>query len=130
MKNLVTQHAIKAAKFQPAATPLTTMHAVQHALKQPSLLLGAQQRRTAQLPLFALELLTALHPASSSPSSTVPTPSTVVRCDLMPNKVRDAKGMRTNWSDPRPDSTVCAAKRMETKRMMFPTLKSSQPTAA
>jgi hypothetical protein len=45
----------------------------------------------------------------------------------MPSMKRDATGMMTNCREPRPDSTVCAAKRMAMKRRMLPRANALQP---
>ena len=48
----------------------------------------------------------------------------------MPSMKREATGMMTNCRLPSPLSTVCAAKRMATKRSRFPAAKAAQPPTA
>ena len=65
-----------------------------------------------------------------SPASTTVTPTTVEVEARMPSMKREAMGMMTNWREPSPDRTVCAAKRMAMKRRMLPTAKAAQPAKA
>jgi len=64
------------------------------------------------------------------PRRTVPTPTPVDICGLMPNKDREAAGITINCKDPKPERTVCAANRMLTNLMRFPAANIDHPIAA